>query len=126
MSFQTTVFKYKCRACNLHFALYTQKRDGWLNRSPHCPECNNNDKDKFVAWSEEINIPIFALVPGESKTLGSNRANNQSKYPLLARLIDIAAVLLIIVFLWNVVQYFVRPSGNASYLQEACPDCDQF
>ena len=62
----TYIHKFKCRACGLHFALFTWAEE---RADPWCPECGQHN-GAFIHWTEESDKQIFQFVPGEAQIVG--------------------------------------------------------
>lgn len=63
----TTLYKYKCLNCSLHYVVATWHPAEWKDRKPFCPECGKNDR--YVAYVETVDKQIFEIVPGMDAVL---------------------------------------------------------
>ncbi len=48
----TTLLKYKCLKCGLHFICLTWDKKEWKNKNPHCPECGQSES--FIKWEKDV------------------------------------------------------------------------
>lgn len=58
--FNSYVYGFKCRSCQLEFSVYSWKDDWSDKNNPFCPECGK--QDTFFQIKKISEKPIFALV----------------------------------------------------------------